>query len=109
MCIQGCYFFAVVQFENDTGSAVESDGSISFIVISLVPSDMPFTVQVCTRESDPWSAGGLLTEHLQDFLLICCIVYMCLHMYTFVCSTYMYAYAMSLIEHTITLPLFHYS
>ena len=63
-CMQICYFVTAVQFENDTGSAVESDGSISFTVISLVPSAIPFTVQVCTREIDPQSAEGLLTEYL---------------------------------------------
>ena len=62
--LQVWYFIAAVQFLNDTGSAAESDGSISFTVISLVPSDIPFTVQVCTRESDPQSAEGLLTDYL---------------------------------------------
>ena len=46
----------------------ESDGSILFTVISLVPSDIPFTVQVCTRESDPQSAEGLLTAYLTIIL-----------------------------------------
>ena len=54
------YTFLVVRFLNDTSSTVESDGSILFTVISLVTSDNPFTVQVCTRDSDPLSAEGLL-------------------------------------------------
>ena len=53
----------VVRFLNDTSSAVESEGSILFTVISLVQSDNPFTVQVCTRESDLFSAEGLLYMH----------------------------------------------
>ena len=49
-----------VQFLNDTSTAYEFDGFISFTVISLVPFDKPFSVQVCTRESNPQSAEGLL-------------------------------------------------
>jgi len=55
-----CFIVLVVKFLNNANSAVESDDSILFTVISLVTSDNPFTVQVCTRESDPVSAEGLL-------------------------------------------------
>ena len=48
-----------VQFLSDTSSAVESDGTISFTLMSSVPSDMPFSVQVCTRDLVPQSAAGL--------------------------------------------------
>ena len=50
-----------MRFLNGTSSAVESDGSIPFTVISLVTSDSPFTVQVCTRDIDPVSAEGMYT------------------------------------------------
>ena len=53
-------YFSVVRFLNNGSTAVESDETILFTVISLVMSDNPFTVQVCTRESDPVSAEGLL-------------------------------------------------
>ena len=53
-------FFSVVQFLNSASSAVESGGSILFTVISLVTSDSPFSIQVCTRDSSPVSAEGLL-------------------------------------------------
>ena len=53
-------FTTDVQFLNDTSIAYEFDDLISFTIISLVPSDKPFSVQVCTRESDPQSAEGLL-------------------------------------------------
>ena len=54
------YFITVVQFLQNASSGAESDGSISFTVISLVASDSPFTVQVCTRDTVPLSAEGLL-------------------------------------------------
>ena len=53
-----------VQFLNDTSNAFENDGVIPFIVISLVPSDKPFSVQVCTREIVPLSAEGLLEVYV---------------------------------------------
>ena len=53
-------FIIAVQFLRNASSAVESDGSISFTIISSVESDSPFTVQVCTREIVPQSAEGLL-------------------------------------------------
>ena len=53
-----------VQFLNDTSTTYEFNGLISFTVISLVPFDQPFSVQVCTRESDPRSAEGLLKVYV---------------------------------------------
>ena len=58
--IQVFAFTTDVQFLNDTSITYEFDGLISFTIISLVPSDKPFSVQVCTREVDPQSAQGLL-------------------------------------------------
>lgn len=55
-----CFLIAVVRFLKNLNSAVESDGSIIFTIISSVPSDRPFTVQVRTREIVPLSAEGLL-------------------------------------------------
>ena len=52
-------FIIVVQFLNDSSSALESDGVISFTVISLMPTDRVFSVQVCTRDI-PASAEGML-------------------------------------------------
>jgi len=60
-------FIIAVQFLNNTSSAHEFDNVITFTVISLVPSDQPFSVQVCTREIDPESAEGLL-KHFNWFL-----------------------------------------
>ena len=57
-------FITDVQFLNNTSSAFEYDGVISFTIISLVPSDKPFSVQVCTREADPLSAEGLLKVYV---------------------------------------------
>ena len=57
----------VVRFLNNASSAEESAGSILFTVISLVTSDTPFSVQVCTRESVPVSARGLLNQHKDSF------------------------------------------
>ena len=54
------YTYIAVQFQNDASTTYEFNGLISFTVISLVPFDEPFSVQVCTRESDPQSAEGLL-------------------------------------------------
>ena len=54
----------VVKFLEGTSSAEESDGSMLFTVISLVESDNPFTVQVCTRDSVPVSAQGLLQMYI---------------------------------------------
>ena len=51
-------FIIAVQFLTNSSSAIESDGSISFTIISSVASDSPFTVQVCTREIVPQSAEG---------------------------------------------------
>ena len=62
------FVIIVVQFLNDTTSALESAGVIAFTVISLSRSDRPFSVQVCTREinsaptrqTDSLPAEGLL-------------------------------------------------
>jgi len=59
-------FIIVIQFLSNTSSADESDGVITFTVISLVPSDKPFSVKVCTREISPQSAEGLL-KHLNFY------------------------------------------
>jgi len=56
------YFFAAVRFLTNSSSALESDGTIAFTVMSVVESDNPFTIQVCTRDSDPVSAEGLLIK-----------------------------------------------
>ena len=60
VCIHGFVFIVVVQFLNDTSSALESAGVMAFTVISLVRSDRPFSVQVCTRETNSPPATGLL-------------------------------------------------
>ena len=62
--IQVFAFTTDVQFLNDTSIAYEFDGVVSFTIISLVPSDKPFSVQVCTREVDPQSAEGLLKSYV---------------------------------------------
>ena len=57
-----CYFtvFIIdVQFLNNINNTFEDNGVILFTVISLVPSDKPFSVQVCTRDIVPQSAEGL--------------------------------------------------
>ena len=59
ICTHIFTFVIVVQFLSNTSSADESDGVITFTIISLVPSDKPFSVQVCTREIVPQSAEGL--------------------------------------------------
>ena len=60
MIIQVSLLFNVaVQFLTNSSSAFESDGSVSFTIISSVASDSPFTVQVCTRDIVPLSAEGL--------------------------------------------------
>ena len=53
-------FVIAVRFLSNSSSADESDGSISFTIISSVASDSPFTVQVCTRDIVPLSAEGSL-------------------------------------------------
>ena len=58
LCISSI-IFVVVSFLTGSSSADESDGSISFTIISSVPSATPFIVQVCTREIAPQSAEGL--------------------------------------------------
>ena len=60
IAIQVFTFTTDVRFLNETSIAYEFDDLISFTIISLVPSDKPFSVQVCTREVDPQSAEGLL-------------------------------------------------
>ena len=66
MMLLMCFTFAVVRFLNNGSTAVETDGTILFTVISLVMSDNPFTVQVCTRESNPISAEGLLLVYTHN-------------------------------------------
>ena len=53
------FVVSAVQFLNDTSSAIESDGSMSFTLVSSSISDIPFSVQVCTRDIDPPAAQGL--------------------------------------------------
>ena len=66
---------AVVRFSNKVIRAVESEGLVSFTIISSVPSDSPFTVQVCTRGIVPLSAEGLL-----KLACVCsCHIYCCIH------------------------------
>ena len=60
---KGFLFIIVVQFLNDSSSAVESDGVISFTVVSLMPTNRTFSVQVCTRDI-PASAEGMLKTTL---------------------------------------------
>ena len=54
----------VVQFSNiQNNISNESEGPLIFTVVSLVPSDRPFSVQVCTRDGVlpfPFAAEGLL-------------------------------------------------
>ena len=57
----------VVQFTSFMlNRAVESEGPITFTVSSLVPSDRPFSVQVCTTDGDTplTTAKGLLKTSL---------------------------------------------
>ena len=54
----------VIQFLRNASSAVESDGVIDFTLISSAPSDTPFIVQVCTRETNPRSAEGISLNYV---------------------------------------------
>ena len=78
-CIFTTYVYIVitVQFLNNASSAIESDGFISFTVISLIPSDQPFSVQVFTREIVPQSAEGLL-ENVSYTKWSSCFLYICI-------------------------------
>ena len=54
----------VVEFLRNASSAAESDGLIAFTLISSTPSDAPFTVQVCTRDTTPRSAEGISLNNI---------------------------------------------
>ena len=47
ICITG------VRFQNNSSTAAESVGSISFVVELTIPADTIITVQVCTEETTP--------------------------------------------------------
>ena len=50
---------AEVRFQNNSSIAVESAGSILFLIELTIPSDTVITVQVCTEETtSPPSAEG---------------------------------------------------
>lgn len=60
-CVQ-LSFIVVVRFLRNESIAAESDGVMEFTIITPEPSDRPFSVLVCTRETVPQSAEGLLEE-----------------------------------------------
>ena len=49
-----------VRFQSSSSTAAEADGAIEFVVELTIPSDTVITVQVCTEETTPVSAQGLL-------------------------------------------------
>ena len=51
-----------MQFQSNSSTAPEADGFIRFAVELTIQSDIVITVQVCTEETTPVSAEGLLTQ-----------------------------------------------
>ena len=89
------FYTLAVQFQNHTSTTYEFNGLISFTVISLVPFDQPFSVQVCTRESDPQSAEGLLK------VCVCIIImYLTIYVRTYVAvHVYICWFTIGLMQH----------
>ena len=57
-------FITGVQFQSNSSTATEADDFILFVVKLTIPSDRKITVQVCTEETTPVSAEGLLMQLL---------------------------------------------
>ena len=53
-------FITGARFQSNSSTAPESVGTILFVVELTAPSDTVITVQVCTEETSPVSAEGLL-------------------------------------------------
>ena len=49
-----------MRFQSSSSTAPEADGVIHFVVELTMQSDTVITVQVCTKETAPVSAEGLL-------------------------------------------------
>ena len=58
----GFNFITGVQFQSNSSTAPEANGFVQFLVELTIQSDIVITVQVCTEETTPVSAKGLLTQ-----------------------------------------------
>ena len=64
------FYYSGVRFQSNSSTAPEADGFILFVVELTIPSDREITVQVCTEETIPVSAEGLLMQLLSSRLLM---------------------------------------